>query len=111
MFFLEQTRFSSSPETRPLILPSLRPFFSEMNIRIAFLFGLTKSNPDQQRLLDDESRQFEDVIQSRNFFDSYVNLTAKSISMLRWTNQFCPRTGLLLKTDDDIFIRLDNLLR
>ena len=81
-----------------------------MNIRIAFLFGLT-NDPHLQRVLEDESRKFGDVIQSRDFLESYRNLTAKSISMLGWTKQFCPQTGLLLKTDDDIFIRLDNLLR
>jgi len=30
--------------------------------------------------------------------------------MLRWTNQFCKGVGFLLKADDDMFIRVDNLL-
>ena len=81
-----------------------------MNIRIAFLFGLTK-NWAEQKLLDDESRAFGDVIQSRKFVDDYMNLTSKSIQMLEWTNAFCPKVGLLLKADDDMFLRLDNLLR
>jgi len=39
-----------------------------------------------------------------------MNLTQKSRSMLRWTDQFCKGVGFLLKADDDMFIRMDNLL-
>ena len=81
-----------------------------MNIRIAFLFGLTRDSKDQ-KILDEGSRLFGDVIQSKKFVDDYMNLTLKSIQMLKWTNSFCPKVGLLLKTDDDMFLRMDNLLR
>ena len=33
------------------------------------------------------------------------------MSMLRWTHRFCPGVRLLFKADDDMFIRIDNLLK
>ena len=81
-----------------------------MDIRLAFIFGLV-ATPSLQNVINNESQSYGDIIQSSTFFDSYKNLTFKSMSMLRWVNGFCPEVGLLLKTDDDMFIKVDNLLR
>jgi len=78
-------------------------------VAIGFLFGLV-SDSSHQRIIEEESRTFGDIIQSSAFQDTYMNLTLKSMSMLRWTQQFCHGVKLLLKADDDMFIRIDNLL-
>lgn len=86
-----------------------RDRLASLNVRIAFLFGLT-SKTEHQIILETESRLHRDIIQSSAFDDTYMNLTQKSISMLRWTNQYCQGVELLLKSDDDMFVRIDNLL-
>jgi len=80
-----------------------------VGVRIAFLFG-AQSNDSLQRIIHSEARIHRDIIQSSAFEDTYMNLTLKSMSMLRWTSEFCPGVGYLFKADDDMFIRLDNLL-
>lgn len=52
-----------------------------------------------------------------DFRDTYHNLTLKSVAMLKWVNLTCTKNNVtefpqrLLKTDDDIFINIDRLLR
>ena len=77
---------------------------------IGFLFGQV-SDSNHQRIIESESRLFGDIIQSSAFQDTYMNLTLKSMVMLRWTHRFCPGVQLLFKADDDMFIRIDNLLK
>jgi len=36
--------------------------------------------------------------------DSYNNLTLKTISMLEWSMEHCPKAQYVLKTDDDMYI-------
>jgi hypothetical protein len=53
---------------------------------------------------------YDDIIRGR-FVDSYNNLTLKTISMLEWVDQHCPKASFILKTDDDMFINVPKLLQ
>lgn len=53
---------------------------------------------------------YNDIIRGR-FVDSYNNLTLKTISMLEWVDQNCPKASFVLKTDDDMFINVPKLLQ
>lgn len=64
-----------------------------------------------------EAEEFDDIIQE-DFLDTYHNLTLKSMSMLKWINLTCSSNNdmssspvWVLKTDDDMFINVDRLLK
>ena len=59
------------------------------------------------------SRQFlalEDVVIQLNLEDSYLNLTLKSIAMLKWIHIFCNNARFIAKVDDDFLVSMDTLL-
>ncbi|GBN07739.1 Beta-1,3-galactosyltransferase 1 [Araneus ventricosus] len=76
--------------------------------RLAFLVGST-SNAILQQQLEQESSQYSDIIQ-QNFVDSYQNLTLKSIMLLKWVSEFCPDVQFVMKTDDDMYVNIQNLM-
>ena len=57
-----------------------------------------------------ESQKHKDIIQI-NCPDTYQNLTLKSVAMLQWMDTYCKDAQFLFKTDDDMFINTDNLLK
>lgn len=57
-----------------------------------------------------ENYMYNDIIRGR-FVDSYNNLTLKTISMLEWVDDNCPKASFILKTDDDMFINVPKLLQ
>eukprot|EP00058_Branchiostoma_floridae_P012193 XP_002597681.1 hypothetical protein BRAFLDRAFT_58514 [Branchiostoma floridae] len=78
-------------------------------IRTVFAVGLTPI-ASTQRLLEQESTTHKDIIQE-NFVDSYRNLTIKTVMCLKWASEFCPNAKFVLKTDDDTFVNIFNLVR
>ena len=62
--------------------------------------------------ISEESQEFGDILQE-NFIDSYLNLTVKSMMMLKWFNSFYDEEkqlpAYLLKADDDNYINLQRL--
>ncbi|KAH7950760.1 hypothetical protein HPB52_001419 [Rhipicephalus sanguineus] len=56
--------------------------------RVAFLLG-AGNDSRLQSAVESEASVHGDLIQEA-FFDSYRNVTLKSIMMLRWTTRFCP---------------------
>ncbi|KAL3275044.1 hypothetical protein HHI36_019816 [Cryptolaemus montrouzieri] len=79
------------------------------DISLAFFIGYTR-NEISRYFLKNEQYIFRDIIQGK-FGDSYYNLTLKTISILDWAHTFCPKVKYLLKTDDDVFINIINLLK
>lgn len=62
-------------------------------------------------MLKNESDVFGDILQEM-FVDSYTNLTVKSLMMLKWFTTNCRgRTTYLMKTDEDVYVNLDNLVK
>ncbi|XP_037573612.1 beta-1,3-galactosyltransferase 1 [Dermacentor silvarum] len=74
--------------------------------RLAFLLG-AGSDSRLQSAVESEASVHGDVIQEA-FFDSYRNVTLKSIMMLRWTTQFCPGARFVVKVDDDTYLNAGN---
>jgi len=59
------------------------------------------------------NREFErhkDLVQG-NFIDSYRNLTLKAVLGLRWLSQYCRQAPFVIKTDDDTFINIFEIVR
>lgn len=64
-----------------------------------------------------ESAKFGDIVQE-SFLDTYHNLTLKSLALLKWVNLTCFHDNqtnhlpkYVVKTDDDIFINVDRLVK
>lgn len=75
-----------------LVLTNLNLIFYRIKTQLAF-----------------ESRLYNDIIMV-NFYESYYNLTLKSISAIRWTALNCPKVKYMLKLDDDCFLRVNPIL-
>lgn len=74
--------------------------------RVAFLLG-AGNDSRLQSAVESEASVHGDLIQEA-FFDSYRNVTLKSIMMLRWTTRFCPGARFVVKVDDDTYLNAGN---
>lgn len=67
------------------------PSHVNFQVRTVFLVGQTENNETQEQIFN-ESRIYNDLIQE-TFFDSYNNLTLKSVMMLKWIVNNCDGKG------------------
>ncbi|NXR79696.1 B3GT2 galactosyltransferase, partial [Pycnonotus jocosus] len=75
-----------------------------------FLLGLsTKVNGYLQRTILEESRQHHDIIQ-QEYFDTYYNLTIKTLMGMNWVATYCPHVPYVMKTDSDMFVNTEYLI-
>lgn len=82
-----------------------RSYLTHRSTKVIFLLGRSPFD----REIKAESQVHGDIVQG-NFTDSYDNLTLKSVMMLHWTRSFCPDVDHIMKTDDDVYVNLDNLV-
>ncbi|CAK1593545.1 unnamed protein product [Parnassius mnemosyne] len=87
------------------------PGNTEPDFKLVFLLGLPPhdNDTDVQDKIDNEVETYGDIIQE-GFVDSYNNLTLKSIMMLKWVTNNCNEIRYILKTDDDMYINVPNLV-
>ncbi|XP_011250495.1 beta-1,3-galactosyltransferase 1 [Camponotus floridanus] len=78
-------------------------------VKIVFLLGQS-DNDTLNNLIVEENSQYNDIIQER-FFDTYNNLTLKSVMMLKWVTSNCDKAKYIMKTDDDMFVNVPLLLQ
>jgi len=78
------------------------------DVKLVFILGRAKKNATQD-LVRREGRQQGDIIQE-DFVESFRNLTLKSIMGVKWAAYFCPGAKYFLKTDDDMFINLKQMV-
>ena len=64
----------------------------------------------QQKALESESLKHHDILQ-QDFLDTYYNLTAKTLMGLNWVARRCPRASFVMKTDGDVFVNTEYLVR
>ncbi|XP_043288700.1 beta-1,3-galactosyltransferase 1-like isoform X2 [Venturia canescens] len=81
----------------------------DKTVRVAFLLGQS-DNETLNDSVTDENLRFHDVIQEK-FYDTYNNLTLKSVMMLKWVTKNCQKAKYLMKTDDDMYVNVPNLLK
>lgn len=87
-----------------------RTFLEHFNVSVVFIVALPR--PENQYLQDylfKEYINFGDIVQL-NHTDHYKNLSLKSMGMLLWTVEHCRTVRYLLKTDDDVFVNVPNLV-
>lgn len=79
-------------------------------IYVYFLMGQTQ-NTTLQQMINEEAEKYNDIVQER-FYDSYNNLTLKSLMMLKIVETSCMNSvRFLMKTDDDMYVHLDPLVK
>lgn len=79
--------------------------------RVAFVFLLgASSNVDQEHQVAREHALYRDIVQY-DVKDRYDLLSIKSVLMLDWIQHFCQRGRYFLKTDDDVFLNISNVLK
>jgi hypothetical protein len=78
-------------------------------VRHAFLIGTTNDGilTSQVKL---EDAEFGDIIQF-NFYESYRNLTLKTLMGFKWATEFCSNAHFIMKTDDDVYVNINGLFR
>lgn len=88
---------------------ALRLLQLALNYRVVFMLGRSLTNGTQQLVLDEYYR-YGDIVQE-DFTESFRNLTLKSVMGLKWVFKTCENADYVMKTDDDIFIHVPNLMR
>jgi hypothetical protein len=78
-------------------------------VNVFFVIAEPKDEKTQKEL---ESEAFinKDIIQF-GFQDSYYNVTLKHFALLRWAHENCLHSKYILKTDDDIIVNIEHLLK
>lgn len=83
-----------------------------LRVQTLFLLGEPNSADPQavsQKQLEEESSAHGDILQAA-FLDTYRNLTLKTLSGLNWAHKHCPTARYVLKTDDDVFVNVPELV-
>ena len=86
--------------------------YTQHVVRVVFVLGTSTTDgwPNISESLALENDLYHDIVQE-NYIDSYRNLTYKAIGALRWIQRYCPQTKFVLKTDDDLFVNMFDLLQ
>ncbi|XP_053374373.1 beta-1,3-galactosyltransferase 1-like [Mercenaria mercenaria] len=79
------------------------------NVRYAFLLGETANYRLKESVLRENS-VYHDIIKE-DFVDTYMNLTFKTIMGFKWVATKCMRASYVMKTDDDMFVNIRNVLK
>ncbi|XP_011497062.1 PREDICTED: beta-1,3-galactosyltransferase 1-like isoform X2 [Ceratosolen solmsi marchali] len=82
-----------------------------INARIAIRNTWGQSDNDTlNSYAADENNLYNDIIQER-FYDTYNNLTLKSVMLLKWVISNCDKVRYIMKTDDDMFVNIPTLIK
>ena len=73
-----------------------------------FLFG-NGWKPDEQDIIESEHQTHGDVLQA-DYIDSYYNLSIKVLSGYHWFKDHCNQAKYILRTADDNYINIPNML-
>ncbi|XP_076114810.1 uncharacterized protein LOC143082824 [Mytilus galloprovincialis] len=78
-------------------------------LKHVFVLGKTE-DPRMEEYIKQESDFYNDIVKF-DFFDSYENLTIKSVMAFKWAVWNCEHARFVLKVDDDVWINTGALLR
>jgi beta-1,3-galactosyltransferase 1 len=78
-------------------------------VRHVFLIGTTNDEILTSQVKQ-EHVDFGDIIQF-SFYESYRNLTLKTLMGFKWATEFCSSAHVITKTDDDAYVNINGLLR
>ncbi|XP_013064274.2 beta-1,3-galactosyltransferase 1-like [Biomphalaria glabrata] len=84
-----------------------------VNNRARLLFFVGKpanNNRTLQSKVNDEAYVYGDIVQM-DFVDVYRNILLKAVSMLKWAATYCPKATYVIRTDDDVKVDVQQLLK
>ncbi|XP_075910623.1 N-acetyllactosaminide beta-1,3-N-acetylglucosaminyltransferase 3-like [Petromyzon marinus] len=84
----------------------------DLRVRRVFLLGTLPDSGNAtfwDEFLRHESRTYGDLLQW-GFHDTFLNLTLKETSFLRWFHERCPRASFVLQCDADMLVSVPNAL-
>ena len=76
-------------------------------VGFAFIVGLT-DDKNIQKQIEDENKKYKDILQI-GMIDTYYNLTIKTAGVMNWIHKYCLDVDFILKTDDDVYVNVNNL--
>ncbi|XP_023225020.1 beta-1,3-galactosyltransferase 5-like [Centruroides sculpturatus] len=79
------------------------------NTLFYFLVGTTNNSKISDDL-QEESQKYSDIIQY-DFMENYLNLTIKSVLLLKWIVNYCNIARYVMKVDDDVFLHIPNIVK
>lgn len=74
-----------------------------------FIIGVRDLPQEDIKNLEEENKQYNDILFLPDFKDSYYELTNKVLQTFKWIDQNV-NSSYLLKVDDDSFVRLDVII-
>ena len=77
-------------------------------VRLVFMLGATQDG-QLQREIQKESALYGDIVQE-GFVDSYLNLTRKTVMILKWVTLFCRNAVFMMKVDDDVILNVNKVM-
>lgn len=86
-----------------------RDLLSRKNNSLVFLLGKARDTVEQRRVFE-ESGEYFDIVQA-DTWEGYRNLTDKSVVALHLAVTHCPQASFLLKTDDDTYVNVAELMK
>lgn len=83
-----------------------------LRVQTLFVLGqpaLGHPTETAQKEVEEEAAARGDILQAA-FVDTYRNLTLKTLSGLNWADKHCRMARYILKTDDDVFVNVPELV-
>lgn len=77
--------------------------FKDLTFKVVFMMG--RASDDVQQDVKKEFDKYGDIVQG-DFVDDYKNLTLKAVMSLKWVSTYCPHVPYVMKTDDDSFLNI-----
>ena len=76
-------------------------------MKVVFVMGDSLNEILNEQVLK-ESESFNDIVQE-SFYDTYDNLTLKSVMIFKWSAKYCPLAKAFMKVDDDVYVHTNKL--
>lgn len=82
--------------------------FTKVNVSAVFILGRPENNDDQIKI-NNEQLINGDIIEG-DILESHQNISLKSKIAMKWIHTYCANTAYVLKTDDDMFVNIFEIL-
>lgn len=82
-----------------------------MKYKVVYFLGISSKVPFNvpDGKLNNEIQTFNDIVID-DFNESYLNLTLKTLRMLKWARSYCNGTQFLIKMDDEVHVHLSKIM-
>jgi hypothetical protein len=85
-----------------------REFKNGAKTRLLFFLG-DNNDTETRSAIRNESVLYNDIVH-HSHFDSYNNLSIKSVSVIRWASSYCRQATYVFKVDDDALVNVPLLM-